>query len=96
MWHRYQQTFDSYSQDVTYDLEWLSLRLNFKASFVVSNPRNSYVSTGTNVVSETSEFLPLEPPVRVTGGGRSSLRRNLIKCSTIHIFKVRNLSGGLK
>ena len=53
-------------------------------------------NTGTNVVSETSEFLPLEPPVRVTGGGRSSLGGNRIKWVTIHIFEVRNLGDGLK
>ena len=53
-------------------------------------------NTGTNVVSETSEFLPLEPPVRVTGGDKSSLGGNLIKYITIHIFEARNLGDGLK
>ena len=34
------------------------------------------IDTGTNEVSGTSEFLPLEPPVPVTGAGKSSLRGN--------------------
>ena len=52
--------------------------------------------TGTNEVSGTSEFLPLEPPVRVTGAGKSSLRKNPTKLSRLHIFKGRDLGDGLK
>ena len=52
--------------------------------------------TGTNEVSGTSEFLPLEPPVRVTGAGKSSLRRNYTKLTRLHIFEGRDLSDGLK
>ena len=35
--------------------------------------KSKFLGTGTNEVSGTSEFLPLEPPVRVTGAGKSSL-----------------------
>ena len=52
--------------------------------------------TGTNEVSGTSEFLPLEPPVRVTGASKSSLRRKRAKLSRLHIFKGRDLGDGLK
>ena len=52
--------------------------------------------TGTNEVSGTSEFLPLEPPVPVTGAGKSSLVRNRTKLSRLHIFKGRDLGDGLK
>ena len=54
------------------------------------------ICTGTNEVSGTSEFLPLEPPVRVTGAGKSSSRRNRIKFTRLHIFEGRDLSDGLK
>ena len=47
-------------------------------------------------MSETSEFLPLEPPVRVTGGGRSSLGENHTKLGPLHIFEARDLIDGLK
>ena len=49
-----------------------------------------------NEVSGTSEFLPLEPPVRVTGAGKSSLRRNPTKLVRMHIFEGRDLNDGLK
>ena len=54
------------------------------------------VGTGTNEVSGTSEFLPLEPPVRVTGAGKSSLERNHTKLLRLHIIKGRDLSDNLK
>ena len=54
------------------------------------------VGTGTNEVSGTSEFLPLEPPVRVTGAGKSSLGGNRTKFSRLHIFQGRDLGDGLK
>ena len=57
---------------------------------------NGLVGTGTNEVSGTSEFLPLEPPVRVTGAGKSSLRRNRTKLRRLHIFQARELGDGLK
>ena len=47
-------------------------------------------------MSETSEFLPLEPPVRVTGAGKSSLRKNHTKLVRLHSFKGRDLGDGLK
>ena len=53
-------------------------------------------STGTKEVSGTSEFLSLEPPVPVTGAGKSSLRRNQKKISRLHIFKGRDLGDSLK
>ena len=46
--------------------------------------------------SGTTESLPLEPPVRVTGGGRSSLGGNRKKCLRLYIFKARDLGDGLK
>ena len=52
--------------------------------------------TGTNEVSGTSEFLPLEPPVRDTGAGKSSLRQNHTKWIRFHIFQGRDLGDGLK
>ena len=52
--------------------------------------------TGTNEVSGTSEFLPLEPPVRVTGAGKSSLGGNHTKLMRLHIFQARELGDGLK
>ena len=54
------------------------------------------IGTGTNEVSGTSEFLPLEPPVRDTGAGKSSLRRNYAKLTRLHIFKGRVLGDGFK
>ena len=53
-------------------------------------------NTGTNEVSGTSEFLPLEPPVRVTGAGKSSLRKNRTKLIRLHRFEGRDLGDGLK
>ena len=53
-------------------------------------------NTGTNEVSGTSEFLALEPPVRETGAGKSSLRRNRTKLVRLHIFVGRDLGDGLK
>ena len=47
-------------------------------------------------MSGTSGFLPLEPPVRVTGAGKSSLRRNYAKLVRLHIFKGRDLGDSLK
>ena len=47
-------------------------------------------------MSGTSEFLPLEPPVRVTGAGKSSLRGNYAKLRRLHIFQARELGDGLK
>ena len=47
-------------------------------------------------MSGTSEFLPLEPPVRVTGAGKSSLGGNPTKLARLHIFKGRDLGDGLK
>ena len=47
-------------------------------------------------MSGTSEFLPLEPPVRVTGAGKSSLRRNPKKLVRLHCFEGRDLGDGLK
>ena len=47
-------------------------------------------------MSGTSEFLPLEPPVRVTGAGKSSLVRNHAKLGRLHSFKGRDLGDGLK
>ena len=52
--------------------------------------------TGTNEVSGTSEFLPLEPPVRATGAGKSSLRGTHIKLRRFHIFQDRDLGDGSK
>ena len=52
--------------------------------------------TGIKEVSETNEFLPLEPPVPVTGAGKSSLRRNQKKMARLHIFEGRDLGDGLK
>ena len=57
---------------------------------------NGKFSTGTNEVSGTIEFLPLEPPVRVTGAGKSSLVRNQTKLVRLHIFKGIDLGDGLK
>ena len=54
------------------------------------------LSTGTNEVSGTSEFLPLEPPVRVTGAGKSSLGKNHAKLIRLHSFEGRDLGDGLK
>ena len=47
-------------------------------------------------MSGTSEFLPLEPPVRVTGAGKSSLGGNLKKFVRLNVFKGRDLGDGLK
>ena len=47
-------------------------------------------------MSGTSEFLPLEPPVRVTGAGKSSLGRNRKKLTRFHIFQARDLGDALK
>ena len=44
----------------------------------------------------TSEILPVEPPVSVTGAGKSSLERNRTKLSLLHIFQARELGDGLK
>ena len=49
-----------------------------------------------NEVSGTSEFLPLEPPVRVTGAGKSSLGGKRAKFTRLHIFEGRDLGDGLK
>ena len=54
------------------------------------------VGTGTNKVSGTSEFIPLEPPVRVTGACKSSLGENQKKFTRLHIFKGRDMCDGLK
>ena len=54
------------------------------------------MNTGTNEVSGTSEFLPLEPPVPVTGAGKSSLRGNHAKLMRLHIFEAIELGDGLK
>ena len=53
-------------------------------------------NTGTNEVSGTGEFLPLKPPVRVTGAGKSNLVRNPTKLRRLHIFEGRDLVDGLK
>ena len=58
--------------------------------------QESKESTGTNEVSGTSEFLPLEPPVRVTGTSKSSLGGNHTKLRRLHSFKGRDLGDGLK
>ena len=55
-----------------------------------------FISTGTDEVSGTSEFLPLEPPVPDIGAGKSSLWRNHAKLARLHIFKGRDLGDGLK
>ena len=47
-------------------------------------------------MSGTSEFLPLEPPVPVTGAGKSSLERNHAKLRRLHIFEGRDLGDSLK
>ena len=65
-------------------------------SFTEINSNNLIQNTGTNEVSGTSEFLPLEPPVRVTGAGKSSLERNHTKLIRLHIFQGRDLGDGLK
>ena len=52
--------------------------------------------TVANVVSGTSEFLPLQPPVPDTRGGRSSLKSNYAKFIRLHIFEVRDLGDALK
>ena len=52
--------------------------------------------TEKNEVSGTSEFLPLEPPVRDTGAGRSSLVRNRTKSMRLHIFEAIELGDSLK
>ena len=54
------------------------------------------VGTGTNKVSGTSEYIPLEPPVHVIGAGKSSLGENQKKITRLHIFKGRNLGDGFK
>ena len=41
--------------------------------------KDGLVGTGTNEVRGTREFLPLEPPMPVTGAGKSSLGGNLKK-----------------
>ena len=47
-------------------------------------------------MSGTSEFLPLEPPVRVTGAGKLSLRGNGKKLRRLRILEGRDLGDGLK
>ena len=47
-------------------------------------------------MSGTSEFLPLEPPVRDTGAGRSSLVRNHTKWVHLHILQAIELKDSLK
>ena len=47
-------------------------------------------------MSGASEFLPLEPPVRATGAGKSSLVRNHTKLRRLHIFKGGDLNDSLK
>ena len=47
-------------------------------------------------MSGTSEFLPLEPPVPVTGAGKSSLERNRTKLMRLHIFEAIELGDILK
>ena len=47
-------------------------------------------------MSGTSEFLPLEPPVRVTGAGKSSLGKNRTKLPRLHSFQGRDLGDSLK
>ena len=47
-------------------------------------------------MSGTSEFLPLEPPVRDTGAGKSSLERNQTKFIRLHIFKGKDPGDSLK
>ena len=58
--------------------------------------RSGSGSTGTNEVSGTSEFLPLEPPLRVTGASKSSLERNGAKLIRLHSFEGRDLGDSLK
>ena len=53
-------------------------------------------NTGTNEVSGTSEFLPSEPPVRVTRAGKSSLGRKRAKLSCLLIFQAIGLGDDLK
>ena len=48
-----------------------------------------------NEVRGTSEFLPLELPVRVTGTGKSSLRGKRAKFTRLNIFTARDLGDGL-
>ena len=57
---------------------------------------STHKCTGTNEVSGTSEFLPLEPPVPATGAGKSSLGGNGRKLVRLHIFEGRDLGDGLK
>ena len=65
--------------------------------YVFSNCFNfKFQNTGTNEVSGTSEFLPLEPPVRDTGASKSSLERNYAKLRFFQIFQGRDLGDGLK
>ena len=47
-------------------------------------------------MSGTSEFLPLEPPVRDTGAGKSSLRENHNKLTRLYIYQARDLVDGLR
>ena len=54
------------------------------------------LNTGTNEVSETSECLPLEPPVPVTRAGKSSLGENHTKFIRFYVFQARDLSDTLK
>ena len=75
-------------------IEILILYLN--VLYLVLKKLQTIHDTGTNEVSGTSEFLPLEPPVRVTGAGKSSLRGNEKKLTRLHIFKGRDLGDGLK
>ena len=49
------------------------------------------MNTGTNEVRWTSEFLPLEPPMPVTGAGKSSLGRDPKKLAPLHIFIGRDV-----
>ena len=57
-----------------------------KSIFITLFQQIAIYSTGTNKVSGTSEFLPLEPPVHETGAGKSSLRRNWKKLHRLHFF----------
>ena len=58
--------------------------------------KNRYQINATNEVSGTSEFLSLEPPVRVTGAGKSSLRENHAKLTCLHIFQAIDLGDSLE
>ena len=58
----------------------LIVHINFVVYGIISR---QFIHTGTNVVSGTSEFLPSEPPVRITGDGTSSLERNRKKNNSL-------------